>query len=269
MAKKESYPTEIMPRVSYKRRLSVGKLLRMYCGLMVVRQVKGVPDDYMLITEDGAKQLRETVFESSMANLSFNLAGGLFDTNKDAHLRFLPLRDDAIRLWKGEKVEPGIMSLEDSYSFTSPCFGLCFLVRKVHDRTFPFYKVFNTQEDRDEYAKKAILATTEREREYDAHVVGAFKDKKSKVSINPRLKVHHAPNNANYWHMTLDTYRPVDKDPVAPGERIDNSDRKMFKALKQDVVQCYNIDKLPDYKIKRYLFMKWQYWLLSLVANCY
>ena len=117
--------------------------------------------------------------------------------------------------------------------------------------------------------KKAILATTEREREYDAHVVGAFKDKKSKVSINPRLKVHHSPNNANYWHMTLDTYRPVDKDPVAPGERIDNSDRKMFKALKQDLVQCYDIDKLPGYKIKRYLFMKWQYWLLSLVANCY
>ena len=90
MAKKELYPTEIMPRASYKRRLSIDKLLKMYCGLMVVRQVKGAPDDHMLITENGDKQLRETVFESSMANLSLNLAGGLFDTNKDTHLRFLP-----------------------------------------------------------------------------------------------------------------------------------------------------------------------------------
>ena len=123
--------------------------------------------------------------------------------------------------------------------------------------------------DWDEYAKKATLATTEREKEYDAHVVGAFKDKKSKVSVNPRLKVHHAPNNANYWHMTLDTYRPIDKKPVAPNDRIDNSDRNMFKALKQDLVQCYYIDKSPDYKIKRYSFIKWPYWLLSLIANYY
>ena len=269
MAKKEFYPTEIMPHVSYKRMLSVGKLLKKYDGLMVVRQVKGVPDDYILITENGDKQLRETVFDSSMANLSLNLAGGVFDTNKNAHLRFLPSSDDAIRLWKGNKVESEIMSPENSYLFTSPCFGLCFLVRKIHDRSFPFYKVFNTQNDRDEYAKKAILSTTEREKEYDAHLVGAFKDKKSKVSINPRLKVNHAPNNANYWHMTLDTYRPIDKNPVASGEKLDNSDKKMFKALKQDLVQCYDIDKLPDYKIKRCSYMKWHYWLLSFVANKY
>lgn len=267
MAKKEAYPTVIMPHVSYKRRLIIEKLLRKYDSLMIVRQVKGVPDDYIMITENGDEVLKTTVFESSMANLSFNLAGGLFDTDKNAHLRFLPLSDNATGLWKGNKVEPEIMSLEDNYSFTSPCFGLCFLVKKVHDRTFPFYKVFNTQEDRDEYARKAIEATTQREKEYDAHLVGAFRDKKSNVSINPRLKVHHAPNNANYWHMTLDTYRPTDKNPVAPDERFNNSDRNMFKALKQDLLLCYSIDKSPDYSIKRCSYIKWQYLFLPLLAS--
>ena len=49
MAKKEAYPTVIMPHVSYKRRLIIEKLLRKYDSLMIVRQVKGVPDDYIMI----------------------------------------------------------------------------------------------------------------------------------------------------------------------------------------------------------------------------
>lgn len=259
MVKKEAYPTEIMPCVSYKKELNIDKLLYRYCDLMVVRQVKGLPDDYMIKTENGDDVLSSSVFVSSMANLSLNLAGGIFDTSKDAHLRFLPLSEDAIAPWEGGKVNPEVVADQENYSITSPCFGLCFLVKKIHDRTFPFYKYFNKQEDRDEYAKKAQEATTDREKKYDAHLVGAFKDKKSGVSINPRIKVHHAPNNANYWHATLDTYRPTDQNPVAPNDMLDNSDRKMFKALKQDLLQNYSINELPNYRIRRCSYIKWQY----------
>lgn len=266
MAKKDAYPTEIMPHVSYKRRLRISKLLKKYCGLMVVRQVKGLPDDFMFVTENGGKVLQTTVFDSSMANLSLNLAGGVFDTSNDAHLRFLPLSEDATSLWQGGKINPAIVATEDTYSFTSPCFGLCFLVSKIHDRTFPFYKFFNSKEERDEYAQKVHEATTERKKTYDAHLVSAFKNKKSEVRVYPRIKVHHAPNNANYWHATLDTYRPIDKTPVQPTEVLGNSDRKMFKSLKQDLLQNYSINKLPDYRIRRCTYIKWQYRLCPLKA---
>lgn len=71
------------------------------------------------------------------------------------------------------------------------------------------------------------------------------------MEVRPRIIVHHSPTNANYWHMTLDTYRPTDMEYVSPTERQNGSDKKMFKALKQDLVQCCMIDELPAYKIDR------------------
>ncbi len=47
------------------------------------------------------------LFKCSMANLSMNLSGGLFDTNSDAHLRFLPQKDSELsHPWNGEEVAP-------------------------------------------------------------------------------------------------------------------------------------------------------------------
>ena len=261
---KEAYPTEIMPRKSYRKLLCVDKLLRKYRGLMVVRQINGMPEDYMIVTEGGEEEISTKVFGSSMANLSLNLAGGVFDTDKDAHLRFLPLSEIATASWEGKKVNPDIVKPQDSYSFTSPCFGLCFLVERIHERTFPFYKVFNTAEERDAYAQKAIEATTETEKAYDAHLVGAFQKKGEKVEVKPRIKVHHSPTNANYWHATLDTYRPTDKSPVMPDEDLGNSDKKMFKALKQDLVRCCDINRAPDYRISRFSYTKCRYWLCAI-----
>lgn len=261
---KESYPREIMPRISYKKRLHIDRLLRTYRGLMVVRQIKGNPEDYFLVTQNGEKELSTTVFGSSMANLSFNLSGGVFDTDNDAHLPFLPLSNDATAIWDGKEVRPEIVEKEDSYSFTFPCFGLCFLVRRIHERTFPFYKVFNTAADRDDYTHKVVEATSDKEKSYDAHLVGAFQEKGGRVSIRPRIKVHHSPNNANYWHAVLDTYRPTDKDSIQTDERLNSSDKKMFKALKQDLVRCCVINKSPDYKLSRCSYTKWQYWLCAI-----
>ena len=261
---KEAYPTEIMPRKSYKKQLCIDRLLGKHHGLMVVRQVSGEPEDYVLVTESGEKEIPTTVFGSSMANLSLNLAGGVFDTDTDAHLCFLPLSNTGTATWDGKEVNPDIVKPEDSYSFTSPCFGLCFLVERIHERTFPFYKVFNTAEERNAYAQKAIEVTTEREKAYDAHLVGAFQRKGEKVNIKPRIKVHHSPTNANYWHATLDAYRPTDKKPVVPEENLNNSDKKMFKALKQDLVRCCDINKAPDYRISRFSYTKMRYWLCAI-----
>ncbi len=247
---KEPYPIDILPKSTYIERLGVENLLAKYQNLLAVRMVTGCVEDYFIETEEGEKQLSGKVFANSMVNLSLNLAGGLFDTDRHAHLRFLPSGDDATRPWKGESIPPALYLTDGNYTIYDVCFGLCFQVRDIHNRTFPFHKHFETQEERDEYERRAIVATSDEEKAYDAHLVGVFKGKKQSVKVNSRIKIHHAPTMLNYWHMTLDTYRPTDVNYILPTDRLKSADRTMFKSLKQDLMQHYEIDQKPDYCIK-------------------
>lgn len=247
---KPKYPAEIISNPIYKQRMRTDDLLIKYPRLLVVRQVDGCPEDYFIMTSEGNKELSEKVFKSSLANLSMNLAGGLFDTRSNGHLRFLPATKEAAETWDGGHVPEELYATEDCYNFYETCFGLCFYVCNIHNRTFPFYKHFDSQEERDQYEAKTRAATSESEKEYDAHFVGAFENSRTKVLVKPRIKVNHLPTKVNYWHMALDTYRPTDLEPVHPTERQNASDRKMFKALKQDLMQNYIINLHPEYTIE-------------------
>lgn len=260
--KKEPYPTEILPLPNYKQKLSIDLLLKKFGKLLVVRLVEGELKDYIKVSENGESELDDSVFKNSMVNLSLNLAGGLFDTSSNAHLRFLPKDAEAKVSWDGGYVNPKIVLVEDNYTITTPCFGLCFYVCNIHNKTFPAYRHFDTEAERDEYAHKVAESTTDEEKKHDAHLVGVFENKNKNVAIRPRIKVQHAPTNANYWHVTLDTTRPPDKKPVEPTENLSKSDKRLFKALKQDLIRHCTIDTKPDYKIPRRIYMKWPYWII-------
>lgn len=249
MSTKPDYPKIIISHPEYRLRMDINNLLSEYPKLLVVRCVDGNKDDYYMQTENGKMILSEKVFKNSMANLSMNLAGGLFDTDSNAHLRFLPATKEAAETWNGDIVSSELYSSEDSYYFYEKCFGLCFYVSEIHERTFPFYKHFESQYDRDIYEAETMAAVTDKEMSYDAHFVAEFKSKKESVEVRPRLKVNHAPTNVNYWHITLDTFRPTDKDFVKPTDKLNSSDKSMFKALKQDLVQCCYINISPEYQI--------------------
>ena len=247
---KEKYPIEILPHPSFWIRLDVNKLLAKYKNLLVVRLIIGGVQEYIIETESGKKCLSERVFVNNMANLSLNLAGGLFDTNSNAHLRFLPACADATLPWNGESVPAVLYRTPDNYKIYDTCFGLCFKVKDIHNRTFPYYKHFESQEERNEYERNAAKATSDEEKAYDAHFVGIFEGKKHNVEVRPRIKIHHSPTMLNYWHMTLDTYRPTDADYIHPKEKLKSSDKAMLKSLKQDLIQCCKIDADPGYRIE-------------------
>lgn len=243
------YPIDILPRFVYKPRMRVNNLLAKYPELLVVRLVDGNPEDYSIETESGELVLSEKVFKNNMANLSMNLAGGLFDTAPEKHLRFLPVKD-LVKPWKGFCVRKNVCSEDDSFQLFVPCFGLCFLVRDIHERTFPYYKHFDTEEERNQYAKEVAEIIKGADGYADADYVGAFKSKKDLVEVHPRIRVHHSPSNANYWHMTLDTYRPNEATYIKPEGDQKSTDKKMFKALKQDLLQNYTINSQPLYRIE-------------------
>ena len=263
----ESYPVRILPHPHYKKKMSLDKLLRSYPELMVVRLVDGVIDDYCTIGPKGERVLTQKVFKNSMANLSLNLAGGLFNTAPDSDLRFLPTQKEAVSGWNGEPVSEHLFRSDDCYEKYEPCFGICFHVVEIHNRTFPFPKHFDTAQQRDDYAKKAYAATTPEEKEYDAHIVEAYVSNKQNVLVYPIIKVHHSPSMVNYWHMTLDTKRPIDTHYIQSEERQDSSDKKMFKSLKQDLLQHIQVDEKPNYHISPCHYLKWQYNLLRLIKH--
>lgn len=258
----ESYPVRILPHPHYKKKMSLDKLLRSYPELMVVRLVDGVVDDYCDYGSKGERILTQKVFKNSMANLSLNLAGGLFDTASTGDLRYLPTQKEAAGCWNGEPVPEHLFHSDDSFEVYEPCFGICFHVAEIHNRTFPFPKHFDNAQQRDEYAEKAYASTTPEEKAYDAHIVGAYVSNKQNVLIYPAIKVHHSPSMVNYWHMTLDTKRPIDTHYIQPEERLDSSDKKMFKSLKQDLLQHIQVDAMPNYHISPNHYLKWQYNLL-------
>lgn len=243
-----SYPNEIQPNSNYKVCMETDALLEKYPRLLVVRMVEGHPDEYIMDGESGEKVLSDRVFKNNMANLSLNLAGGLFDTTSGGHLNFLPVKEVA-STWMGEEISSDLFRAEGTYIFYDTCFGLCFYVCDVHNRTFPFYKHFESQKERDEYANRTQEIASKEDVMNDARLVGAFESKKKNVLVHPRLRVHHAPTKANYWHMTLDTYRPTDIDYVRPDDKLNSSDKSMFKALKQDLVTCCDINLQPEYTI--------------------
>ena len=86
-----SYPIDIIPRISYKIEMDVGLLLSKYPNLLVARLVEGKYEDYCSVSESGERFLTDRVFKNNMANLSFNLGGGRFDIDSHEHLRFLPV----------------------------------------------------------------------------------------------------------------------------------------------------------------------------------
>ena len=253
--------------------MEVKTLLAKYPDLLVARLVEGTPEDYYVKTASGELEYSDRIFQNSMANLSFNLSGGLFDTDAKGHLKFLPVKGDATKPWDGKEVSSNLYSLSECYRIFDKCFSLCFRVSVIHERTFPFYKHFDDQKERDEYALKTIKSTSMVEKSYDAHLVGLFENKNKTVLVRPRIKVHHSPTMVNYWHMTLDTYRPTDSNYVLSTEQLNSSDKKMFKSLKHDLLDHIGINVVPSYTIAENNYIKLHYrvfrYIKSLFTYCF
>ena len=104
MSMKPKYPEEIIPYPNYKNRMDVDELLNKYSKLLVVRVVEGNSEDFCISTQKGELELSPDVFKNNMANLSLNLAGGLFNTDSNVHLRFLPATKEASEIWNSNNV---------------------------------------------------------------------------------------------------------------------------------------------------------------------
>lgn len=243
----KKYPKRVFPRIRFRKILDIDQLLKSYPDFLVVRMVSGSHAEYTCQV-DGDSQFLPKVFGDRMPNLSMNIAGGLFDTDKERHLRFLPNPGPPTEPWLGGVVDRHICDNVDSYRIVSPCFGLCFYARKVHKKTFPFFMHFDSEKQRDDYVTR-IESVSRIDEEKDMKLVGRFNEKEKKAEVHPFIRVNHAPTKANYWHAALDTWRPTDISPVQ--DVCSSTDRKMFSALKQDLLLKCEINAMPGYKIKR------------------
>lgn len=249
---KSGYPKQILPHPSYRRKLGLERLLVEYPNLMAVRKVDGKPEDYEHNGDKGGIFISLEMFKGNMANFSMNLAGGLFDVRPSKHLPYLPTFAEATEDWDGKEPK------EDFYAEyrSNECFGLCFLIRTIHRRPFPYYRCFDNQKAYDEYVTKVEGAALATRREKDEILVGKFLSKSDNVELRPFIKVHHAPTKVNYWHITLDTRRPTDVDYIKPKDKPISQDKRMFVALKQDLVHHCRVNLKPSYRLKRLDYKK-------------
>lgn len=265
MSNDNGYPELILPHPSYRRKLGLERLLVKYPNLMAVRKVEGNFKDYERKGDKGNSFILPEVFNGNMANLSMNLAGGLFDVRPHKHLRYLPSIDDARLDWDGN--EPA-SELYSKYNYSPHCFGLCFLIRNIHRRTFPYFRGFDSQKAYDEYASKVEVAANALNIDKDIILVGKFISKLDSIELKPYIKVHHAPTRVNYWHITLDTRRPTDTSYVKAEEKQSNQDRRMFASLKQDLVHHCKVNAKPNYRLKRLDYKK-PYTRKDCIADCF
>ncbi len=245
----KKYPKQILPSTTYQKKLNTEILLKKYPNLIIVRQVKGFREEYLEVTENGKSVLTDGIFYNSMYNLSMNLLGGRFIT--DRHIMFLPKSEEACRSWEGDCIIPENYQNSDNYTITEPCFGVFFLVNHIHNITFPFRKNFDNEEARDKYATEAENVIREENIKIEELIVGKFVSNREPVEVLARTKVNHSPTQLNYWHVTVDTYRPTEHDYIHPEEKISSGDRKILKALKLDLKEKAVVTMNVDYRIKR------------------
>lgn len=249
---KSKYPQHILPREGYVNPLKIDDLLKEHQDLFLVRQLPGNKDNYMHNMEGGGRTLSpKLVFKNqNLANYSLNLSGGKFNTKPKKDLRFLPEATDGGGDWHNGFVSKEICKAQDSYKITEPCCGLIIRARDLHHQTFPSTRSFNNPNEYETYLKEVDQVISIETMLYDKELVGKYNGKKGMVNIKGRVKINHRPTKMNYWHYTMDTYRPNELTPIM-SDQITSRDKRMFEALKQNLLNEVAIDITPDYKIKR------------------
>jgi hypothetical protein len=218
--------------------MDIASMLLAYPGLMAVRLVVGDEQDFVIKTDAGQLEISDNIFQGNITNLSMNLAGGLFDTGRYAHLRFLPSSGKAKRIWNGGYCSPKFYISNKFYKESPDCFGLCMPVAQVHDITFPFEKKFSSEKELNKFLAERGVNALDSDLQYYKRLILAF-DRNKRTAIVPyRLKINHMPTMANYWHVTLDSYRSEDVGlEIIRGGKENSADKKMQKALKNHIKQ--------------------------------
>lgn len=241
-----SYPIEILPHKSYKKRLNLSVLKNKY-SLMAVRWC-AVP--YESAFEDSAKGTK--VLTSSAIGqplgLSMNLLGGLFD--KDKHIlyrptKYSPCRDD----WDG--ISLYTVSCHDFEILSPDGFCLYYDINEWHNYTFPYY---TTAPDKATFdgmkAKEKSIALAE-DIVIESIVQECFKSKKNPFQMTARTKINHHPTLMNYWHVQLDSYRGNSTEEILDKDKPGSERKKICLLLKNDLKVKYKTDYQVDYHIEK------------------
>lgn len=249
------YPFSIIPKAAYKKQLDFIELTDKYPDLLVLRLVSGNESEFYS-DGPGPKELTDRIFSGTVQNLSMNLLGGKY---KLKHYPFIPKNDGASDPWNGKKVD--ISRYKDSYQDISLSFYVCFNVRDIDRKPYPFSVTFNDENERDIMKTKIEASLSERQILIDHDVVGKFISKTEKVDVEVYMQLVHRPNNLNYWHVTLDTTRLADTEYIMPNEHLSTRGKRQLKAFKQHLMELINrpdrvpyIIRLKDYYEKMTLW---------------
>ena len=241
-----TYPHSIVPRKGFLKRICVERLLESYPFWVVARRCDD-PSPFA-ISSDGSKRiLKDDVLGNNLLQMSVNLLGGSF---KYSHFSYLPKLEVVKDAWDGELLPK--LPLEPSYYNVLENFSIVyFYVGKVNGFVYPYTKDIKNI---DEYTNIKSEAEVIKEREnlkIEEEIVGAFKGlENQQTQVHAHLKVNHAPNLYNYWHMHIDTYAVNGDNPIEYSDKI--SEVKRIRRKLREYISRIAIENIDySYHINR------------------
>jgi len=199
---KYNYPLSILPKKSYRHIIDIDNLLTEGDFFLVRRSDKSVNETF-----NELNILREdAILVKDVPGMSLNLLGGEF---KSEHIMYSP-KDNGSKRWKGERVY-FFIDFKKSYVILSNPVHIYFPVKKLHGKTFPYYR------GKDDHTKKIISA------------LNLKPEQNGKYKFTGSSRITHDPTNLNYWHIELEL-----KDDN--GDRIKNASSAWITSAAQEAL---------------------------------
>lgn len=219
---KLGYPSEIIPRSSYRTRLDIPLLVRFCPSFFVVRRIDGERNKLVRRINGHPFLLDEAYRRIHADDFSVNVVGGQFVARK--HIRFRPLDERMTTQWDGQNAH---VSSDWKYEEKSPCFPVYYSAQQFYG--FPLKQQLTFQRERDFEGFVKKLPSNKRESKYlKVFAIG------TPLSLPVKKSIDHRPTFCNYWHVTFNVFSfEDDKNPICSSGAT-NSQERILAHLKSD-----------------------------------
>ena len=223
----KKYPSCIIPKIGYRYRFPMRKLLVDYPDLAVVRRSDS-SNPFVYSSNGDHRRLRGDALGQSLIELSVNLLGGLY---KMKHLPFAPILELVKEDWNG-LFQTKLPVPDTSYSVKPEWGIIAFRVCEANVFSFPYTKSIK-MEDYEKVRNQAEKAKIRENLRIDTEIVGALGQAANNMTnVYGWLHVNHHPNDLNYWHMQVDVYKPGCDDYIRQSEKSQKENRRLNQQLR-------------------------------------
>lgn len=231
---KRHYPTEILPKSSYKRTIDIDEVVYHTGDITFSRRIDRKIEDCEIF--NGKRMIETEDITEHIVNMSLNIHGGYFETQ---HIPFRQTKQGTDN-WDGKDID--MTQYSECFEYKEECFPIFFKSADIHNQRFPYKKEIQKDSERNETQRKIN------------RVLETFGDRQ--YIMIATIKVRHVPTMLNYWHGELTVY-PEDSPQTPLDSKKGAWKKHLFHSLSEDIIQQkYTTTQPIINKIKEIFYKK-------------